>query len=138
MNCPNCIERMEPTTIGEYHTNSCIYCSGTWIDYKTLCTIVSVHSDNEDQGPYKSIEPKKLANPGKLICPSCEGTRLHAFKFGEFELDICKKCRGIFFDDGEIEELIGLPPEEAKSNLGLALAFKGAIFILTMGSVSGG
>jgi len=138
MMCPRCDEKMEPTTTGEFNTRSCIYCSGTWVDYETLQSIVAEHSDTEDQDPYKGLEFDEVVNIGNRVCPSCDDAKLHVFKAGDIELDICKNCRGIFFDDGEIEELVGISPEEVKSHLGLSLALKGAIFLLTMGAVSGG
>jgi len=39
-------------------------------------------------------------------CPSCSGA-MKPFMVGKVEIDRCTFCRGIFFDGGELEQVLG-------------------------------
>lgn len=45
----------------------------------------------------------------QLLCPVC-GTRMQLERVGRVELDRCPKCRGIFLDRGELEQISGRNP----------------------------
>ncbi|MBS1150989.1 MAG: hypothetical protein H6Q89_2687 [Myxococcaceae bacterium] len=40
------------------------------------------------------------------VCPSCSGA-MKPFQAGRFELDRCTFCRGLWFDGGELEAVLG-------------------------------
>lgn len=56
-----------------------------------------------------------------LVCPKCQG-KMRSQERGGVTVDVCKQCRGVFFDRGELERLIlaeaqffGLAPAETES-----------------------
>lgn len=40
-----------------------------------------------------------------LICPKCEG-KMRSAERGGIVVDVCKQCRGVFLDRGELERLM--------------------------------
>jgi hypothetical protein len=48
-----------------------------------------------------SDQAKSLA----LKCPKCDGT-LHAVDFESIKIDACDKCAGVWFDAGELAQVI--------------------------------
>ena len=43
-----------------------------------------------------------MSNP--ITCPACSGTTTHE-NFGSAFVDVCRECKGIWFDGGELERL---------------------------------
>ncbi|MFA5478600.1 MAG: rhomboid family intramembrane serine protease [Candidatus Muiribacteriota bacterium] len=43
----------------------------------------------------------------KLICPRCENTELQKKNVKNIEIDFCPECSGIWFDEGELEIMLG-------------------------------
>jgi len=119
MKCPRCIEKMEPVEIAGNDAWSCIYCLGHWVEYETLETIINkLNSEQETRIPPKLSNIDSLV-PGKRKCPSCTDSVLHLLKSEEIELDVCKSCNGLFFDDGELEQVAGeIPDKEGMPALG--------------------
>ena len=47
----------------------------------------------------------------ELKCPKCDGT-LHETDYEEVKIDVCDKCSGVWFDAGELAQVI----DKDKSN----------------------
>jgi Zn-finger nucleic acid-binding protein len=45
------------------------------------------------------------------VCPKCD-VALLLLRFKEVEVDFCDRCRGLWLDAGEIEQLLGERPDE--------------------------
>jgi len=41
----------------------------------------------------------------ELKCPKCDGT-LHETDYEDIKIDVCDKCSGVWFDAGELAEVI--------------------------------
>ena len=50
-----------------------------------------------------------------MDCPKCETPSLKATVHKGVEVDRCEQCRGIWFDDRELAELLNLPTKELRS-----------------------
>jgi uncharacterized protein len=50
-------------------------------------------------------EKQKLKDLHYMRCPKC-GMELKEFEFRDVKLDRCDNCGGIFFDQGEMEQLL--------------------------------
>ena len=46
-------------------------------------------------------------------CPSCS-VEMETQIFNEVEIDMCPRCKGVWLDEGELEEITGLNPEEGR------------------------
>lgn len=58
--------------------------------------------------PAPSAPPPATRKPS-ITCPSCTGA-MHEFQVGKIALDRCTFCRGLWFDGGELEALLGRRP----------------------------
>lgn len=59
----------------------------------------------EKQKRIKSDERKKLKEKHWMHCPKC-GMEMVEITFEGVKVDKCSECLGIFFDDGEVDQLI--------------------------------
>ncbi len=59
----------------------------------------------EKQKQIKSTERKKLKEEHWMHCPKC-GMEMVEITFEGIKVDKCSDCLGIYFDDGEIDQLI--------------------------------
>lgn len=50
-------------------------------------------------------EKKRLKELHYMHCPNC-GEKMNEIELNGIKIDKCFSCNGIFFDDGELEELI--------------------------------
>ena len=49
-----------------------------------------------------------------MLCPRCEDVMLDEVDRKGVVIDLCKKCRGVWLDRGELEKLMTLDPVEAR------------------------
>ncbi len=103
---------MEPVDITGHDAWSCIYCHGHWVEFETLENISRELNPWQEQAA--PIQLRELNPPaeGDRVCPKCPSIKLHVLKNDGLELDICKGCKGLFFDDGELEQVVGEIPEK--------------------------
>jgi Zn-finger nucleic acid-binding protein len=114
MDCPRCKEKMEQTLTKGIGTHTCLYCNGTWIDSSSFKNILGNEQNTSLQtGIKRSFHALKERNESRL-CPECSDQQLFQLIVQGVELDLCPECIGIFFDEGELKEL--LPQLETKSN----------------------
>ena len=113
---------MEPVDITGHNAWSCIYCHGHWVELDALENISRKLSPGQEKAaPIQLQELNSLAE-GDRVCPTCQSINLHVLKADELELDICKACKGLFFDDGELEQVVGeIPEKKGVSPLGWVL-----------------
>ena len=70
----------------------------------------------------KELDAKKIEmtdqsnNPNWMKCPKC-GDQMEEVVLSLIKIDKCVKCRGIYFDDGELQIL--LDSQEPKGFLGM-------------------
>lgn len=57
----------------------------------------------------------------RLPCPACLGLPMHKARFEQhhLELDVCRRCGGIWFDAGEVESLSRVHPNLAETEIKL-------------------
>ncbi len=83
----------------------CKSCSAPLLANINRCQYCNVHNDVDLRGKHKY---SVTAQQSERICPHC-GTPLQSIKLqmqGDFEIERCKTCFGLFFDPGEIESLL--------------------------------
>jgi Zn-finger nucleic acid-binding protein len=56
--------------------------------------------------PRESAALDAGGSTGKLLCPRCEAPILRECVRDGVNIDLCRKCRGIWLDCGELERLI--------------------------------
>lgn len=98
--CPKCSIALQD----DFGCESCARCGGTFFSVAQAMTYFMLSTDDADAA---GDELRASFAPSKLRCPSCAGS-LHPVDVGDFALDICRDCRGFFFDAGEVLKLKGM------------------------------
>ena len=112
IDCPHCFEPMDIRTMEveccEVEFDLCFICDGVYLDGGELLRITDnkpldcwLHSDVADKPP------------GELKCPRCS-EKMVTDRVGDVELDLCPKCKGVWFDGGELDEVKSMKPGDFK------------------------
>jgi Zn-finger nucleic acid-binding protein len=119
MLCPKCSvtrswisKSLSPCSkTGAHH---CASCKGYWVE--PLPYILKAQSRITHKA-INDIRDQKSKQQPKLKCPK-DKDALYAFFYDGVELDYCPKCRGLWFDDSELDKLkkIKQQQEELFSN----------------------
>ncbi|MGQ9732299.1 MAG: TFIIB-type zinc ribbon-containing protein [Candidatus Zipacnadales bacterium] len=107
--CPHCTKVLQAIVIDGVTVEGCEGCGGAWFDKGEL--------DDLAKRDYEALrrldqafQPKRADRPTpyhSLRCPVCLD-RLEAFEFRHFpgiQMDGCKRCRGIWADNGELTKI---------------------------------
>lgn len=92
--------------------DSCSRCRGLWFDGNELSalfpsTALVRRVINEPSMPAPDVELS-----GTRICPRCD-VQMRSARAGDVTLDLCSHCKGIWFDQGEVQRIV----EEARRGL---------------------
>jgi Zn-finger nucleic acid-binding protein len=110
LSCPACKSPLKHYVDQEEHAGAyaCGRCSGLWFDGHTLHAFL--HSRRmrarfllKDAEPLSSVGFTINTHP--RICPHCHST-LEEDVYGGVEVDVCRTCQGIWFDDGSLERAL--------------------------------
>ena len=127
MICPRCNTAMEARDHAGIRSSSCPQCSGIWIGGAALARLF----ERDRDAPH--IEEALEAILGvdyrssRRQCPACRGRHLKAVLVDDVELDYCVACKGLYFDQGELEQVLpgtfGEPGSTARSPRGSTSRF---------------
>ena len=117
MICPRCKKDMIVVEYHQIELDYCPSCEGVWFDAGELELLL--HSASLDAGELamdKLVDPPETGSPHKRCkCPICS----HAMKetaIGrpEIYIDVCRQGDGLWFDGGELHQLLTqMAPESA-------------------------
>lgn len=104
MNCPACKNSMVILELNQVEIDYCSACKGIWLDNGELELIFS-NSGNKALADSFSI--KKDFNETKRRCPICK-KKMDKVEFENtgIILDSCSNHHGLWFDNGELKELL--------------------------------
>ena len=121
---------MKTTIANDVMAHTCFYCEGIWLSEEAF-KAVEIDSTHRHEIEKLFENPDGINKKSKTRkCPKCTGKYLDVIFNNRMELDRCSKCRGIFFDKGELtgEDLI--IEKSRKSGLGDFVAMEGAFWAL--------
>ena len=114
MLCPECREEMLILELNDVEIDFCSECSGIWLDEGELELLLQ-NSDSES--PLMRVLSEKSekggAGAGTRKCPVCS-KRMHPVDISlgddktetSVEIDKCPRQHGLWFDKGELEQII--------------------------------
>ena len=105
--CPECGEPLVAFELDGIEIDHCVACLGTWLDAGEIEMITHV-AGVEPGGLSKALFEAEKQRRGERRCPRCR-RRLTVIAVGEtelIELDRCRKGHGLWFDQGELKNLI--------------------------------
>jgi len=101
MKCPSCREEMIVLELNKIEIDYCLECGGIWLDEGELEILVG---DSAEELKAEFTREKR-SRERKIRCPACT-RKMDKVVCGETHLDMCKKGHGIWFDRGELAEII--------------------------------
>lgn len=106
MNCPACKEPMIVLELEEVEIDHCISCGGIWLDAGELELLLE--SSGEKDKLLSSFEVDKTTKEKVRRCPIClkRMEKVLCGKSNKIRIDKCRRNDGIWFDVGELEEII--------------------------------
>jgi len=110
--CPACKKihmraQVDPESCLEI--DMCPKCYGIWFDPEELAkffkssTLKTKFLLTEDVAPPQSVG--YVISTKARVCPRCR-TAMAEKLFGDVSVDICRECRGIWLDDGELMRIV--------------------------------
>lgn len=119
--CPGCDADLRGWQLGELELDGCDTCGGCWFDGRELTAATRIEGE-----PLTALEAEFTAGlaggaaAGRRRCPNCRGD-LERFTFPHapgVELDGCRGCGGIWFDEGELSALAATLPRDLRPRAG--------------------
>ncbi|MGB2855076.1 MAG: zf-TFIIB domain-containing protein [Dehalococcoidia bacterium] len=135
MKCPACSSPMIVVEHEQIELDYCVDCSGVWFDAGELELLLETM---QLEGPSLSLDsvltsPEAKSAEKKRKCPIC-GQKMKKATVGhkpEVLIDACPRGDGLWFDKGEVGQLITqLPdkPSEESDSQGRVITFLGEVF----------
>jgi len=108
MLCYRCNTVMKKILFNNELIDKCPYCNGIWLDSGEFESILyKLSKKTKEELRIKCIKEIKDEEMGyNILCPKCKIGKLVRKKVYGIEIDRCKTCKGVFFDDGEFEKLM--------------------------------
>ena len=133
MRCPACSNMMIVVEHEHIELDYCTDCAGVWFDAGELELLLETMQLEESILSLDSIltSPEARAAEKKRKCPIC-GWRMKKATVGhepEVLIDACNRGDGLWFDAGEVEQLITqIPSAEETDSQGRIITFLGEVF----------
>lgn len=105
MKCPACKETLVILELHEIEVDYCTNCNGIWLDSGEL--ELMLENESERARLIQSLEVVMDSSEKKLKCPLCKD-KMEKVKHQQLNIitDKCIHNHGIWFDKGELQELI--------------------------------
>ncbi len=136
MKCPRCDTEMEGREHDGIQSSVCLQCNGNWIGGAALARLFERDQDaphiEEAMEAILGVDYRSSRRP----CPACRGRHLKALLIDDVELDYCVACKGLYFDQGELEQVfpgVGMPGTAAASRPAASNQFWAVILKFTGG-----
>ncbi|MGA1848246.1 MAG: zf-TFIIB domain-containing protein [Thermoplasmatota archaeon] len=103
INCPKCQVKMKQIYITRPEAvvlvDSCKECEGYWFDREELEKVLDFETMRMDL-----IFDPTPDHEADFPCPRCQG-EMETMKLYHINVDLCKRCNGIWLDEGELKEI---------------------------------
>ena len=117
MNCPQCKIEMIVLELTGVEIDYCLFCKGIWLDEGEL--ELFLNKGAEGDGLLESIQREENLSEKKKKCPRCR-KKMHKISLGHQQkviLDQCKLNHGLWFDYGELNEILKFGGYEENSKI---------------------
>ncbi len=106
MNCPFCNNPLVILELNQVEIDYCTRCHGIWLDNGELELLLK--NTQEKTQLLNSFSDNKISDEKILKCPICR-KKMEKVTSGidnKVTLDKCKKDHGIWFNEGELEQVV--------------------------------
>ncbi len=104
--CPGCRSPLKPQKVGKVEVDQCPACAGLWLDRHELKALAKMRSlPGWLLEPVSIVPDRPLVPEGERRCPRCEALLQVADNKG-VRIDLCRSCEGVYFDRGELNQVL--------------------------------
>jgi Zn-finger nucleic acid-binding protein len=86
-------------------TNTCLFCNGVWIGHEAIEELLKKETKAPSISEIINSFHSQHNKNSNIECPVCEGEELYQIHSHGVELDLCPKCNGLYFDEGELKKV---------------------------------
>ena len=105
MNCPACKEAMIVLEHDKIEIDHCVACGGIWLDRGELELLTGNSECPKGDSPLSEKAEKGTVPFPQRKCPICL-KKMESVLCGNVQIDRCRKGDGIWFDLGELEQIL--------------------------------
>lgn len=107
MLCPVCSIEMVILELHEVEIDWCPQCRGVWLDEGELELLVQPSANDQGSPLVRALRDATAFAPGRRPCPVCRRAmaRVPVPLVPPLDLDRCPRHHGLWFDDGELEQV---------------------------------
>jgi Zn-finger nucleic acid-binding protein len=123
LRCPVCKDEMIVLELDQVEIDYCTGCGGIWLDEGELELLLQGAGENEKDTLLASFAKATDTKEKKKKCPVCRRRMDKIFCGGEEKilLDSCPRSHGLWFDRGELEQLLAIGGLEEGSRVATLL-----------------
>lgn len=101
--CVKCNSILDQAHVGDIEVDLCPACGGLWLDHGEIERLFSLPSHDLDELRHALTGGAQAGiSDAHLACPACPGQLVEA-RFGRILVEVCRRCRGLFLDRGELD-----------------------------------
>lgn len=123
MDCPVCKDAMITLELDEVEVDYCLSCSGIWLDAGELEMLLG--DSRQAEAVINSFKPARHCDEKPRKCPIClkkmEKILVGPDKITQL-IDKCRKGHGLWFDKGELQDVIAMGSFDEKRKVQKLLA----------------
>jgi len=114
MNCPVCKEPLIVLELHEIEIDYCPSCSGIWLDAGELELLLEDQTEREKIISSFHLDPDHTEKPYR--CPICRKKmdKIYVGDKKEFLIDKCPDNDGLWFDKGELKDVLEMRDKDDK------------------------
>lgn len=105
--CPKCDVALLILRFKEIEVDFCDRCRGLWLDAGEIERLLEQTGASADDVVLRALNHPAHARHGQHLCPRCD-KRLDSVAVADVTLDRCPRGHGIWFDDGELNQVLSL------------------------------
>lgn len=108
MKCPKCPGNLVPVTYNDVEVDRCDQCYGLFFDHLEKETLRSMEGAEILDIGDEFVGARLNELMGNVPCPKCDAQMNQVVHNDPFEIkfESCPKCKGVFFDAGELRDYL--------------------------------
>lgn len=138
MFCPKCNQSMEPSVSRGAASFTCKRCAGVWVGGDALHKLFAHEQGASEMRERFAALLDSDFSESLRSCPGCAGRKLKSVVIEGIELDFCVSCKGVYFDQGELDAVYASGYTVSGKSISEMLASAEGTFWATLARFFGG
>ena len=110
MHCIRCKSEMKKKGLRGVLIDYCDVCDAYWLDKGELESLETGYAKSKDELSKEFRHEIQMERSRAVTimtaCPKCQSGQMMERKIDGVKVDYCKSCKGLYFDHGELDEIL--------------------------------